>query len=109
MEVDARSSSTTLLYNEEKAVYICSAETGYAFAQCAVPQGDPLTQPQAYKTSLHAICETHMTKQVNAKQVLRNKLDALYHHLGAKGSLDFVNLDRFKMKTKSKTGITDLL
>ena len=43
------------------------------------------------------------------QQVLRNKLDALYHHLGAKGSLDFVNLDRFKMKTNSKTGITDLL
>ena len=43
------------------------------------------------------------------EQVLRNKLDVLYHHLGAKGSLDFVNLDRFKMKTNSKTGITDLL
>ena len=43
------------------------------------------------------------------QQVLRNKLDALYHHLCAKGSLDFVNLDRFKMKTNSKTGITDLL
>ena len=43
------------------------------------------------------------------QQVLRNKLDALYHHLGTKGSLDFVNLDRFKMKTNSKTGITDLL
>ena len=43
------------------------------------------------------------------QQVLRNKLDALYHHLGAKGSLDIVNLDRFKMKTNSKTGITDLL
>ena len=33
----------------------------------------------------------------------------MYHHLGAKGSLDFVNLDRFKMKTNSKTGITELL
>ena len=43
------------------------------------------------------------------QQVLRNKLDALYRHLGTKGSLDFVNLDRFKMKTNSKTGITDLL
>ena len=43
------------------------------------------------------------------QQVLRNKLDALYHHLGAKGSLDFLNLDRFKMKTNSKTGLTDLL
>ena len=43
------------------------------------------------------------------QQVSRNKLDALYHHLDAKGSLDFVNLDRFKMKTNSKTGITDLL
>ena len=43
------------------------------------------------------------------QQVLRNKLDALYHHLGAKGSLDFVDLDRFKMKTNSKTGNTDLL
>ena len=43
------------------------------------------------------------------QQVLRNKLDALYHHLGTKGSLDFANLDRFKMKTNSKTGITDLL
>ena len=43
------------------------------------------------------------------QQVLRNKLNALYHHLGAKGSLDFVNLDWFKMKTNSKTGITDLL
>ena len=43
------------------------------------------------------------------QQVLRNKRDALYHHLGAKGILDFLNLDRFKMKTNSKTGITDLL
>ena len=43
------------------------------------------------------------------QQVLRNKLDALYHHLGAKGTLDFVNLVRFKKKTNSKTGITDLL
>ena len=43
------------------------------------------------------------------QQVLRNKLDALYHHLGAKRNLDFVDLDRFKMKTNSKTGITDLL
>ena len=43
------------------------------------------------------------------QQVLRNKPDALYHHLGAKGSLDFVNLDRFKLKTNSKTGITELL
>ena len=43
------------------------------------------------------------------QQVLRNKLDALYQHLGTKGSLDFVNLDPFKMKTNSKTGITDLL
>ena len=43
------------------------------------------------------------------QKVLHNKLDALYHHLGAKGSLDFVDLDRFKMKTNSKTGITDLL
>ena len=43
------------------------------------------------------------------QQVLRNKLDSLYHHLGTKGSLDFVSLDGFKMKTNSKTGITDLL
>ena len=43
------------------------------------------------------------------QQILRNKLDSLYHHLGTKGSLDFVNLDRFKMKINSKTGITDLL
>ena len=50
------------------------------------------------------------TPTLRSKQhVLRNKLDALYHHLGTKGSLDFVNLDRFKMKTNSKTGITDLL
>ena len=42
------------------------------------------------------------------QQVLRNKLDALYHHLDPKGSLDFV-LDRLKMKTNSKIGITDLL
>ena len=43
------------------------------------------------------------------QQVLCNKLDSLYHHLGTKGSLDFVNLDQFKMKTNSKAGITDLL
>ena len=43
------------------------------------------------------------------QQVLRNKLDSLYHHLGTKGSLALVNLDRFKMKTNSKTGIIDLL
>ena len=43
------------------------------------------------------------------QQVLRNKLDSLYHHLGTKGSLDLVNLDWFKIKINSKTGITDLL
>ena len=43
------------------------------------------------------------------QQVLSNKLDSVYHHLGTKGSLDLVNLDRFEMKTNSKTGITDLL
>ena len=43
------------------------------------------------------------------QQVLCNNLDSLYHHLGTKGSLDFVNLDRFKMNTNSKTSITDLL
>ena len=43
------------------------------------------------------------------QQVLRNKLDSLYHHLGTKGSLDLVNLNQFKMKTNSKTGITNLL
>ena len=43
------------------------------------------------------------------QQVLRNKLDSLCHHLGTKGSLGLVNLNRFKMKTNSKTGITDLL
>ena len=43
------------------------------------------------------------------QQVLRNKLDALYRHLGTKGSLDLVILDRSKMKTNSKTGIADLL
>ena len=43
------------------------------------------------------------------QQFLRNKLDSLYHHLGTKGSLDLVNIARFKMKTNSKAGITDLL
>ena len=43
------------------------------------------------------------------QQVLRNKLDSFYHHLGTKGSVDGDNLDRLKMKTNSKTGITDLL
>ena len=43
------------------------------------------------------------------QQVLRNKVDLLYHDLGTKGSLHLVNLDRFKMKTNSKTGITDIL
>ena len=43
------------------------------------------------------------------QQILRNKLDSLYHHLGTKGGLDLVSLDRFKMKTNSKTGVTDLL
>ena len=43
------------------------------------------------------------------QQVLRNKLDSLNHHLDTKGSLDLVNLGRFKMKTNSKTGITDQL
>ena len=43
------------------------------------------------------------------QQVLHNKLDSLHHHLGTKGTLDLVNLDLFKMKTSSKTGITDLL
>ena len=54
--------------------------------------------------------ETSITSTLILKQqVLRNKLDSLYHHLVTKGSLDLVNLDRFKMKTNSKTGITDLL
>ena len=43
------------------------------------------------------------------QQVLRNKLDSLYHYLGTKGSLDLIDFDRFKMKKNSKTGITDLL
>ena len=43
------------------------------------------------------------------QQILRNKLDSLYHYLGTKGSLDLIDFDRFKMKTNSKTGITDLL
>ena len=43
------------------------------------------------------------------QQVLRNKLDALYHHLGTKVSLGFVDFDWLKTKTNSKTGITDLL
>ena len=36
------------------------------------------------------------------QQVLRNKLDSFYHHLGTKGSLDLVNLDRFKIKQTPK-------
>ena len=43
------------------------------------------------------------------QQVLRNKLDSLYHHLGTKGGLDLIDFDWFKMKTNSKTSITDLL
>ena len=43
------------------------------------------------------------------QQILRNKLDSLYHYLGTKGNLDLIDFDRFKMKTNSKTGITDLL
>ena len=43
------------------------------------------------------------------QQVLRNKLDSLYQHLGTKRSLDLVNLNQFKMKTNSNTGITNLL
>ena len=43
------------------------------------------------------------------QQILRNKLDLLYHYLGTRGSLDLIDFDWFKMKTNSKTGITDLL
>ena len=49
------------------------------------------------------------TSTLGLKQQVLRKLDSFYHHLGTKGSLDLVNLDRFKMKTNSKTGITDLL
>ena len=43
------------------------------------------------------------------QQVLLNKLDSLYHHLSTKGSLGLIDFDQFKMKTNSKTSITDLL
>ena len=43
------------------------------------------------------------------QQVLRNKLDLLYRYLGTRGCLDLIDFDWFKMKTNSKTGITDLL
>ena len=43
------------------------------------------------------------------QQILHNKLDSLYHYVGTKGSLDLIDFDRFKMKTNSKIGITDLL
>ena len=43
------------------------------------------------------------------QQILCNKLDSLYHYLGTKGSLDLIDFGQFKMKTNSKTGITDLL
>ena len=55
------------------------------------------------------ILETGTSTLRLKQQILRNKLDSLYHYLGTKGSLDLIDFDRFKMKTNSKTGITDLL
>ena len=71
--------------------------------------GDICNTPKITKEDKEETSITPTSTLRLKQQVLRNKLDALYHHLGAKGSLDFVNLDRFKMKTNSKTGITDLL
>ena len=71
--------------------------------------GDVYNTPNTTRVDEEEISIKPTSTLTLKQQVLRNKLDALYHHLGAKGSLDFVNLDRFKMKTNSKTGITDLL
>ena len=55
------------------------------------------------------ILETGTSTLRLKQQILRNKLDSLYHYLGTKGCLDLIDFDQFKMKTNSKTGITDLL
>ena len=49
------------------------------------------------------ILETGTSTLQLKQQILRNKLDSLYHYLGTKGSLDLIDFDRFKMKTNSKT------
>ena len=43
------------------------------------------------------------------QQVLKNKIDSLCRFLGAKGDVDMVDTDRFKMKTSPKTGASALL
>ena len=55
------------------------------------------------------ILETSTSTLRLKQQILRNKLDSLYHYLGTKGYLDLIDFDQFKIKTNSKTGITDLL
>ena len=71
--------------------------------------GDICNTPNTTRVDKEEISITPTSTLRLKQQVLRNKLDSLYHHQGTKGSLDFVNLDRFKMKTNCKTGITDLL
>ena len=36
------------------------------------------------------------------QQILRNKLDSLYHYLGTKGSLDLIDFDRFNKKLQNR-------
>ena len=71
--------------------------------------GDIYNTPNTTRVDEEEKLITPMSTLGLKQQVLRNKIDSLYHHLGTKGSLDLVNLDWFKMKTNSKTGITDLL
>ena len=71
--------------------------------------GDIYNTPNTTRVDEEEISITPTSTLGLKQQVLRNKLDSLYHHLGTKGNLDLVNLDRFKMKTNSKTGISDLL
>ena len=71
-----------------------------------------LSPPGASQTSRETSTTTNQpgTSTPRLKQqVLKNKIDALHHHLGAKGNIDLIDYDRFKMKTSSKTGFTDLL
>ena len=71
--------------------------------------GDVYNTPNATRVDEEETSITPTSTLRLKQQVLRNKLDALFHHLGTKGSPDLVNLDRLKMKTNSKICITDLL
>ena len=60
-----------------------------------------------YETSFTEPNTTEATSTLRLKQkVKRDKLTALYVHLNVTGNLDLIDLDRFRLTTDPKQGVT---